>query len=250
MSIVTDTYFPTTYSTFKPSAYRNQQSKNDWSNYSTRFNSEAEFDDPNNCRIYLSKRQQKKALKKAQRCQRRLPRQPLKRKNGREERLSEQTTDFLTDDSGDDSSAKYKTELCKHFSETGTCKWADKCRFAHGTEEIHLKTHINLQYKTKLCENFFNKGFCPYGHRCQYQHDNSRVTVLENFAERLLAAVAKSTHLDLSKVISQQQSCFKRLPVFKVMNKKKSKIGEQSQPFQQTFTSSEAASSYLRHLPI
>ena len=31
---------------------------------------------------------------------------------------------------------KYKTELCKTFSDTGICPYGDKCRFAHGKEEL------------------------------------------------------------------------------------------------------------------
>lgn len=29
---------------------------------------------------------------------------------------------------------KYKTEMCKNFSETGFCPYRDKCQFAHGEE--------------------------------------------------------------------------------------------------------------------
>ena len=35
---------------------------------------------------------------------------------------------------------KYKTELCKTFSETGKCPYGFKCRFAHGKEELSKKT--------------------------------------------------------------------------------------------------------------
>lgn len=31
---------------------------------------------------------------------------------------------------------KHKTELCNTFSELGYCNYGDKCRFAHGKEEL------------------------------------------------------------------------------------------------------------------
>ena len=34
-----------------------------------------------------------------------------------------------------DFTIKYKTELCRNF-ELGTCKYGDKCAFAHGVNEI------------------------------------------------------------------------------------------------------------------
>ncbi len=32
---------------------------------------------------------------------------------------------------------KYKTELCKNFSETGFCPYRKKCKFAHGINELN-----------------------------------------------------------------------------------------------------------------
>ena len=31
---------------------------------------------------------------------------------------------------------KYKTEMCKNFSENGYCHYGDKCQFAHGAHEL------------------------------------------------------------------------------------------------------------------
>ena len=33
---------------------------------------------------------------------------------------------------------RYKTELCRPFTETGKCKYGDKCQFSHGTKELRL----------------------------------------------------------------------------------------------------------------
>ena len=43
-------------------------------------------------------------------------------------------------------SEKYKTELCKKFQSTGFCPYGNKCRFAHGKEELITKIQ-NANYK-------------------------------------------------------------------------------------------------------
>ena len=67
-------------------------------------------------------------------------------------------------------SSRYKTELCRPFEESGHCKYADKCQFAHGGHELKsLQRHP--KYKTELCRTFHSKGFCPYGPRCNFVHN-------------------------------------------------------------------------------
>lgn len=83
---------------------------------------------------------------------------------------------------------RYKTELCRTFQETRLCKYADKCQFAHGFEELRsLNRHP--KYKTVLCRAYHCTGYCktqtiqfdpttsfrlgPYGHRCNFIHDQS-----------------------------------------------------------------------------
>jgi hypothetical protein len=65
---------------------------------------------------------------------------------------------------------KYKTELCKTYSETKKCPYGFKCRFAHGKEELNSKNTGN-NYKKKSCKTFLENGFCPYGSRCSFKHD-------------------------------------------------------------------------------
>ena len=69
---------------------------------------------------------------------------------------------------------KYKTELCKSFMETNFCVYGNKCRFAHGYNELVIKKKIN-HYKQKHCNSFFNKGYCPYGIRCNFKHDERKL---------------------------------------------------------------------------
>jgi len=66
--------------------------------------------------------------------------------------------------------SRYKTELCRPFEENGTCKYGDKCQFAHGLHELrNLSRHP--KYKSELCRTFHTVGFCPYGPRCHFIHN-------------------------------------------------------------------------------
>ena len=67
--------------------------------------------------------------------------------------------------------ARYKTELCRQFEEHGSCRYADKCQFAHGSAELRrLARHP--KYKTEMCRTFHTTGFCPYGLRCHFIHND------------------------------------------------------------------------------
>ena len=70
-------------------------------------------------------------------------------------------------------SEKYKTELCEKFQSTGFCPYGNKCRFAHGKEELITKIQ-NVNYKKEKCKSFYEKGYCPYGIRCNFQHDERK----------------------------------------------------------------------------
>ncbi|XP_049612021.1 mRNA decay activator protein ZFP36L1b [Syngnathus scovelli] len=67
-------------------------------------------------------------------------------------------------------SSRYKTELCRPFEENGSCKYGDKCQFAHGMHELRSLTR-HPKYKTDLCRTFHTVGFCPYGPRCHFIHN-------------------------------------------------------------------------------
>uniref|UniRef100_A0A8D0H3H1 mRNA decay activator protein ZFP36 n=1 Tax=Sphenodon punctatus TaxID=8508 RepID=A0A8D0H3H1_SPHPU len=66
-------------------------------------------------------------------------------------------------------SSRYKTELCRTFSETGKCKYGAKCQFAHGRAELRALSR-HPKYKTELCHKFYLYGECPYGSRCHFIH--------------------------------------------------------------------------------
>ncbi|CAB4061484.1 ZFP36L [Lepeophtheirus salmonis] len=66
--------------------------------------------------------------------------------------------------------SRYKTELCRPFQESGTCKYGEKCQFAHGSGEVKNITR-HPKYKTDLCKTYHSIGFCPYGPRCHFIHN-------------------------------------------------------------------------------
>jgi len=71
--------------------------------------------------------------------------------------------------------SRYKTELCRPFGEHGTCKYGEKCQFAHGQAELRSVTR-HPKYKTDLCRTYHSVGFCPYGPRCHFVHNLDEVT--------------------------------------------------------------------------
>ena len=63
----------------------------------------------------------------------------------------------------------YKSELCRSWSETGSCRYGPKCQFAHGEDELR-KVARHPKYKTEICRTFWVSGSCPYGKRCCFIH--------------------------------------------------------------------------------
>merc|ERR1711913_185180 len=55
--------------------------------------------------------------------------------------------------------SRYKTEMCRPFQENGTCKYGEKCQFAHGTVEVR-NINRHPKYKTDLCRTYHSVGFC------------------------------------------------------------------------------------------
>ena len=80
-------------------------------------------------------------------------------------------------------SSRYKTELCRPFEENGTCKYGDKCQFAHGFHELRgLNRHP--KYKTEFCRTYHTIGFCPYGPRCHFIHNDEEKRLAQSNAGR------------------------------------------------------------------
>ena len=90
--------------------------------------------------------------------------------------------------------SKYKTELCRQYSSSGSCKYGEKCQFAHGKSELR-DTLRHPKYKTELCRKFYSTGFCNYGSRCHFLHDQTAFSFKsesENFMCEDTSAIALS----------------------------------------------------------
>jgi butyrate response factor 1 len=70
---------------------------------------------------------------------------------------------------------KQKTEMCKNWEMKGSCRWGNKCSYAHGEHELLKKTHLPKNFMTRACETFHKDGFCSFGKRCQFMHSERDV---------------------------------------------------------------------------
>lgn len=95
---------------------------------------------------------------------------------------------------------KYKTEMCKNYSEMGFCHYYEKCQFAHGYHDLALSPermtlHLGRSYRTKRCKNFWSRGECLYGLRCQFSHHEVSRDTLNTL--KILRAVVDNTDAPL-----------------------------------------------------
>ncbi|XP_033629936.1 mRNA decay activator protein ZFP36L1-like [Asterias rubens] len=108
--------------------------------------------------------------------------------------------------------SRYKTELCRPFEENGTCKYGDKCQFAHGMHELrNLSRHP--KYKSELCRTFHTVGFCPYGPRCHFIHNPEERKLGVAFAAAEQAKLARERNGDHHHVERPKLLHFPSAPV-------------------------------------
>lgn len=88
--------------------------------------------------------------------------------------------------------SRYKTEMCRPFQENGSCKYGEKCQFAHGVEDLRNVSR-HPKYKTDLCRTYHSVGFCPYGPRCHFVHamDEVRNTPAQSPTEKKTGGAVK-----------------------------------------------------------
>ncbi|XP_078001321.1 mRNA decay activator protein ZFP36L1-like [Glandiceps talaboti] len=108
-------------------------------------------------------------------------------------------------------SSRYKTELCRPFEENGTCKYGDKCQFAHGGHELRsLNRHP--KYKTELCRTFHTVGFCPYGPRCHFIHSaEEKRTPQQNVQDNNVRNISTTSSMTRSVTIERPKTLFHSL---------------------------------------
>ncbi|KXS15926.1 hypothetical protein M427DRAFT_305395 [Gonapodya prolifera JEL478] len=70
--------------------------------------------------------------------------------------------------------SKTKTELCKSWENTQSCKYGKHCLFAHGKAELR-SVERPLKFKTELCKNYWRDGICNYGRRCHFIHSEDDI---------------------------------------------------------------------------
>lgn len=107
------------------------------------------------------------------------------------------------DNSDEKRSVYWKTRICAKWRD-GNCQFGDKCRYAHGEQELRVLPHElveqlelekqwkdglgdNLlpeeQYrhlrellrKTRLCDKYMDGGSCPYGPNCNFAHGQNEL---------------------------------------------------------------------------
>jgi hypothetical protein len=54
------------------------------------------------------------------------------------------------------------------FAEKGSCEYADKCRFKHGTSDS--RDFAALRRSPNACFTFKDTGSCKYEDRCRFSH--------------------------------------------------------------------------------
>lgn len=119
---------------------------------------------------------------------------------------------------------KYKTELCKSFTEQGFCAYGNKCRFAHGRNELFDKVINCKKYKQKECLSFFKNKFCGYGSRCHFRHEERKLSELDrSYYTNLLSMYPQSNEEEIFNMSEEQlmtllntnNMATKRLSVFR-----------------------------------
>jgi butyrate response factor 1 len=99
----------------------------------------------------------------------------------------------------------YKTELCRSWTETGACRYGNKCQFAHGKDEVR-QIMRHPKYKTEICKTFHTQGTCPYGTRCRFIHNPSlRASHLQQQQQFPVETVAKSLEPTLPAAVTPPQ---------------------------------------------
>lgn len=101
---------------------------------------------------------------------------------------------------------KYKTEMCKSWTDTNFCVYGNKCRFAHGKQELFGKPVSGSKYKLKECNSFKQNGICMYGARCNFKHDERKLNDIDRSFFSLLPLHGNSRRLRIFESVSPSSS--------------------------------------------
>jgi hypothetical protein len=122
---------------------------------------------------------------------------------------------------------KYKTELCKSFTEAGFCAYGNKCRFAHGKQELFDKVIACKKYKQKECLSFFKNAYCCYGSRCHFKHEERNIREIDRscFTFALDNINSKFTEEEIMNMSEEEVNQITKNNVF-LCNRRDSKLSK------------------------
>ncbi|KAG7976333.1 hypothetical protein I3843_06G144000 [Carya illinoinensis] len=63
----------------------------------------------------------------------------------------------------------YKTEICRSWEDSGSCRYGSKCQFAHGKEELR-PTRFPAKNKSEMYKSSSGTGSGTYGAKSRYVH--------------------------------------------------------------------------------
>lgn len=94
--------------------------------------------------------------------------------------LGRMRSSLLSDSGGVSPSSghnSYKTEMCRAWEDIGNCRYANKCQFAHGKEELRPTRFLSKNKPEELlCKAYHRTGYCPNGSKCRFFHRTSAPT--------------------------------------------------------------------------
>eukprot|EP00746_Dinoflagellata_sp_MGD_P153492 gnl/MRDRNA2_/MRDRNA2_84276_c0_seq3.p1 gnl/MRDRNA2_/MRDRNA2_84276_c0~~gnl/MRDRNA2_/MRDRNA2_84276_c0_seq3.p1 ORF type:complete len:373 (-),score=65.44 gnl/MRDRNA2_/MRDRNA2_84276_c0_seq3:235-1353(-) len=99
----------------------------------------------------------------------------------------------------------WRTKICKHFLK-GTCRYGDKCGFAHSDDAINEKPNL---VKTTMCSRF-QKGCCLKGASCQFAHGQGELKSVHEFEDALIMENLKDDNVRKSKAKSNAKKNMSR----------------------------------------
>eukprot|EP01080_Neovahlkampfia_damariscottae_P008770 gene8770-718_t len=73
----------------------------------------------------------------------------------------------------------FKSQICRSWMATKSCKYGKFCQFAHGQEELRDK-EIPENHRTILCREYESGIPCEYGSRCSFIHRNFELKLIDD----------------------------------------------------------------------
>lgn len=133
--------------------------------------------------------------------------------------------------------SRFKTELCNNLIELGSCKYGDRCHYAHGAHELRQVSRRHPKYRTEKCKNFELTGKCPFGPRCSYVHPkpdlDSMIEQLTKYMQHI-----KAPKPDLEEE-DEDENKENRLADYQLLNKSKNQFIFHSPALNDPFSSSK-----------